>query len=191
MYLDTDTLIVGDIRELFRLLDTHDIAGRQDVYPGMDYDFPDVPAPFVEYNGGLLVFRKSPAVAAFFEDWVAEFKKLVVTSPRFETDQPALRRALYRSSLRHCAVPGEYDFQADMGGFLFWEAKVIHCHDDQEYAARMINRVLGARVYFPKLGTVLTGYTGLRAHLARWIRLNWDFFCFFWSALLGKVKRRK
>lgn len=191
IFLDTDTLVLGDIRGLFQLLNSHDLAARQDVYPGIDYQFPDVPEAFVEYNTGLIAFKKTPEMEAFFVDWSVEYQKLSQTSSRFDADQPSFRRTLCRSSLRHCALPGEYNFQADMGGYLFWRVKVIHCHADQEAAAQIANRFLGARAYFPKLAAVPTSFRGLRDYLATWVRLNWDFFQFFCSRVLGKFKGRR
>ena len=58
VFLDTDTFIIGDIRDLFRLLDVHDVAAKLEVYPGWDYEFPEVPSAFIEYNTGLIAFRK-------------------------------------------------------------------------------------------------------------------------------------
>jgi hypothetical protein len=190
VFLDTDTLVLGDLRGLFRLLEGYDLAAKLEVYPGWDVEFPDVPHAFIEHNTGVIVFRKTPPVEAFFADWAAEYHALAASSPRFDTDQPSFRRALYRSSLRHCALPAEYHLQADMGGFLFWDARLIHCHAGQERAARLANRVRGARVYLPRVATIPTGYCGIRSHLGRWARLNWDFFLAFWSALVGKVRRR-
>jgi hypothetical protein len=190
VFLDSDTLIVGDVRDLFRLVEAHDLAAKLEVYPGWDYDFPDVPRAFIEHNTGVIAFRKSAAVEAFFADWAAEYHALAATSPRYDTDQPSFRRALYRSPLRHCAIPTEYHLQADMGAFLFWDARLIHCHRDQERAARLANRVLGARVYIPNLTTIPTSFTGLGPHLARWARVNWDFFLAFGRALAGKFIRR-
>jgi hypothetical protein len=190
IFLDTDTLIRGDLGSLFRLLDTHDVAAKLEVYPGWDYEFADVPQAFVEYNTGVIVFRQTPAVNAFFADWGAEYRALRASSDRFDTDQPSFRRAVYRSPLRHCAIPTEYHLQADMGGYLFWDAKVIHCHHDQERAARIANRRLGARVYLPKMATIPTSHSGLRDHLTTWARLNWDFSRYFWSCLAAKLRRR-
>jgi hypothetical protein len=189
VFLDTDTLIVGDISGLFRLLEFHDIAAKLEVYPGWDYDFPELPKEFIEYNTGVIAFRKTPHVEQFFTDWTTEYHSLAASSRRFNTDQPSFRRTLYRSPLRHCAIPTEYHLQADMGGYLYWDARLIHCHHDQERAARIANRVRGARAYLPKLATIPTSYSGLRGHLGTWLRLNWDFFVAFWMSLAGKIRR--
>ncbi len=188
VFLDTDTLIVGDIRELFRLLDGHDLAAKLEVYPGWDYSFPEVPHPFIEHNTGLIDFRKNPQVEQFFADWKAEYHRLAASSTRYDTDQPSFRRALYRSSLRHCAIPTEYHLQADMGAYLFWEAKVIHCHHNQERAGRIVNRIRGARVYLPLVSTIPSTYSGLRAYFRIWARLNWDLWLGFLSILSGRTR---
>lgn len=172
IYLDTDTLILADIRDLFDLLDHHDVAAKHEVYPGWDYDALGVPRCFPEFNLGMIAFRRSAAALSFFANWHQTYNRLRAQSERFVTDQPSFRIALYHSTARHCTIPTEYHLQADFGGFMYWEVKVIHSHGPQERIADEVNRILGPRTYDPVVGTIPAGYRGRRALLTTWLWLN-------------------
>jgi hypothetical protein len=174
VFLDSDVYVCGDISGLFALLDTHDIAARLEAYPGWDYTLPGVPTCFPEYTTGLIAFRRSAAAAEFFRAWERAYAELAARGPRFVPDQPSFRHALFHSAARHCALPIEYHLQGDMGGFVFWDVKVVHSRRRPDRLAAALNRRLGPRFYDPVAGVIPCGYTGLAGQLKTWGRLNWD-----------------
>jgi hypothetical protein len=172
LFLDTDTLIVGDIEGIFDCLETHDIAVKPEVCPGWDYSFPGLPTAFPEFTTGVVAFKKTAATECFFLDWEKSYWELRSLGLRFEPDQPSFRLALFRSAARHCSIPPEYHLQADFGAYLYWDVRLIHCHHNQELAAKRVNRFLGARAYHPEIGAIQLGMSGLRSLLREWWYFN-------------------
>lgn len=161
IYLDTDTCVVGDLGEVFQLLERFDFAGHQ-LFEGHDSPIPGVPDPFMEFNGGVLAFRRSPAIEAFFDCWMAHYDAF--RSPGRPdrdayaniTDQKSLRLALYESDLRLAFLGPEYDFTPANVNFACAAVRIIHGRgDDLEKFARRLNARLGNRVYHPALDVVL------------------------------------
>lgn len=175
LYLDTDTLVLSDIRDLFSLLDHHDLAAKHEAYPGLDYNSRGVPNCFPEFNLGMIAFKRSPNTEAFFAEWKRLYAELRAESKRFVTDQPSFRIALYSSLARHCTIPTEYHLQADFGGSVYWQVKVIHSHGPQKQIATEVNRFLGHRLYSPVVGVLPAGYHGRWLLLTTWCRLNLRF----------------
>lgn len=174
VFLDSDVFVGADISDLFALLDTHDLAARQESYPGWDYTLPGVPACFPEYTTGLIAFRRSAAAAEFFRAWERAYAELAGRGPRFVPDQPSFRYALFHSAARHCCLPIEYHLQGEMGGFVYWEVKVVHSRRRPDRQAAALNRRLGPRFYDPVAGVIPCGYSGLGGQFKTWGRLNWD-----------------
>ena len=70
VYLDADTLVAGDLGELFELLKVYDVIGHQ-LFEGHDYACPGVPDAFPEFNSGMLGFRHGPGVDRLLARWRA------------------------------------------------------------------------------------------------------------------------
>jgi hypothetical protein len=108
LYLDTDTAINADILDMFRLLERFDIAlshahRRNDSIRLGTWRI-DLPRAFPQYNGGVILYQKSPAVIKFLEDWRDCFK-----AAGFQQDQMTLRELLWLSDLRIATLPPEYN----------------------------------------------------------------------------------
>lgn len=109
--LDTDTLVVAGVSDLFRLLDRFDLAAAQLPYNRRAkpiYKAPDVPDSFTEYNCGVLLFRRTPAVAAFLADWARAYAEDALDRPE-GNDQVYFRRCLYHSDLRVATLQHRYN----------------------------------------------------------------------------------
>ncbi len=125
IYMDSDTVAVGDISGLFALLGRFDIAACQGVgamgkrhNAGADGD---VPEAFAELNTGVVCFRRSAQTRACFERW----RDLYARNPQHVHDQPAFRQAVYESALSLCVLPPEYNF---LGGLAVLSGKVRVFH---------------------------------------------------------------
>lgn len=117
LYLDSDTRIVHDISDLFELLDRFDFAGahdqaRKSYHWGKKIpDYHAIPYPFPEYNGGVMLYKKSPKTDAFLELWRHHFyKNRELTNGK---DQASLRIALWNSDISIHTLPFEYNVRSD------------------------------------------------------------------------------
>jgi hypothetical protein len=105
LYLDTDTRVLGDLGELFRLLERFEMALAQRVHvPRPREGRPDVPSSFPQSNGGVLLYRSSPAALGFLEDWRAAYAEA-----GFKVDQITLRELLWASDIRFAVLPARFN----------------------------------------------------------------------------------
>ena len=108
LYLDTDTQLNADIQDMFRVLDRFDIAlchahrrndpTRQGIWR---IKLPDA---FPQHNGGVILYRRTPDVIHFMEEWRDKFREA-----GFQQDQMTLRELLWLSDLRMAVLPPEYN----------------------------------------------------------------------------------
>ena len=108
LYLDSDTRVVADIRGLFGVLDRFDIAAVQAMHRNGNrrtekYRI-DIPAPFPQFNGGVILFRKTEGVTRLLQDWSVAFAEMDTRH-----DQASLRELLWLSDLRVYTLPPEYN----------------------------------------------------------------------------------
>lgn len=108
LFLDTDTAVVRDIRGLFGLLDRFDIAAshapRRPASGNRHVWHVSMPHAFPQFNSGVLLFRKSPAVVTLLDQWRHHYH-----SAGFPQDQVTLRELLWLSDLRIATLPPEYN----------------------------------------------------------------------------------
>lgn len=153
VFLDTDTFVLDDLTPIFQVLDTFDLALLQDVNRGWNYELPDVPLSFSEFNTGVIAFRKSLGVESFFGKWSGEYDRL--RSERgMVNDQPAFRRTLFHSDLRVAPLPSEFHFLGDFPNSTLWKVRLIHARGDYSRIAKQANEFLGLRAYVPELGVM-------------------------------------
>lgn len=176
LFLDTDTHVVDDLSPVFGVLDRFDLALAQDVNRGWNYELPDVPLAFTEFNTGVIAFRKGEGVARFFHDWRENYLRLR-TELNLVNDQPAFRRTVFHSPLRIAPLPSEFHFLGDFPNSTLWKVRLIHARGDHARIERQANATLGLRAYVPELGA-MPAYTGrqqllrsLLAFVARGLRL--------------------
>jgi hypothetical protein len=108
LYLDTDTKLNTDIRDIFRVMERFDIAlchaHRRNDPTRLGTWRIDLPQVFPQHNGGVILFRKTPDVIKFLEKWRDSFKEA-----GFQQDQMTLRELLWLSDLRVAILPPEYN----------------------------------------------------------------------------------
>ncbi len=110
IFLDTDTLIIGDLTDVFSLLDRFDFATvpEPNARPDRGLDS-GVPRSFPEPNSGFFAFRKTPAVLSLFDTWLKEYDVLH-QAKGVTANQPALRIALWKSdSVKHLTLGSEFN----------------------------------------------------------------------------------
>ena len=98
LYLDSDTRVLGPLDDLFDVLERFDlaIAQRARVRPNRKSVRwrHDVPAAFPEHNGGVILYRSSPAALGFLEAWRDAYAEA-----GFKVDQITLRELLWSTDL--------------------------------------------------------------------------------------------
>jgi hypothetical protein len=73
LYLDSDTYMADDSRELFSLLEKFDLAAVHAPYRAQ-YRVNEVPDCFPELNLGVLLFRKSEQIESLFGRWLQIYR---------------------------------------------------------------------------------------------------------------------
>lgn len=163
LYLDTDVDIIDlqAINDIFEALDRFDVVGRVDTGRRFELYQPpsrhisniNVPDSFPMINGGVFGFTNNERVDEMFEIWRDTFEKYrdEMDNPQ---DQPALREALYHSSVRLGPLPPEYNFRVPYPHFLVGDVKVLHGRaSNLEELGEMINAdtesIWHGRVYLP------------------------------------------
>ena len=108
LYLDTDTRVLGDLSEAFRLLERFDMALTQRNHvpasPAKAVWRHAVPSSFPQANGGVVLYRSSPAALGFMADWRAAYAEA-----GFGVDQITLRELLWASDLRFAVLPARFN----------------------------------------------------------------------------------
>jgi len=145
LLLDTDTLVCGNITEIFDVLDQFDIAAS--VIADNEFEISDIPKSFPEYNTGVLAFKKSDIAESFIADWKDAYREQLEKGVRM--NQPSFRRTLYESNLRIATLPTEYNCRVNFGGHLKNQVKIIHGSiENPKLMIQKINEMSTARVYY-------------------------------------------
>lgn len=108
VYLDSDTIALCDLSDLFAVLDRFDIAAAHMQYSNTTLATGDssIPASFPQLNAGVLAVKRSPATQKLLRDWGQ-----IVRDTGASFDQPSLRQLLWNSDLRLAVLPMEYNFK--------------------------------------------------------------------------------
>jgi hypothetical protein len=162
VFLDTDTLVAAPLEDLFTLLDRFDVIGQQ-LFEGHDYGLPGVPDAFPEFNTGVLGFRRSASVTAFFEAWALAYTGFLAqnTAGAYHysnvSDQKSFRNALYVSGLRHAVLGPEYNFIPHHTNLACCPVKILHSRAGPaaEHLLQRLNSWSGTRAYTPELDVVV------------------------------------
>lgn len=118
LYLDSDTGVVGNIIEIFGLLDRFDVAATHDMmrknprHSEMYPYYKDIPDGFPEFAGGVILFKKSDVVENFFIRWRKNFNTWYDLTGEVR-DQPSFRTALWQCKDLHIhTLPPEYNIRS-------------------------------------------------------------------------------
>jgi len=150
LYLDTDTYVCGDVRDVFEVLDISDMAiahnearARWDerIYEKSEYDLPDA---FTEYNSGVVAYNNCAGVKEVFNRWAEVYRNMDCN-----INQPAFRVALYDSDVDISTLPPEYNFMNHTVGYACGEIKIIHKTSsslERSKVAELLNDCMEPRV---------------------------------------------
>ena len=160
LFLDTDTYVCADISNMFAVLDRFDLAASHDntfvsgsAQTYLSDQVMRVPEAFMQFNSGVLLYRRSPEIIAMFEQWAQLVDLFMHAASAFREkghakDQTALREALYESDLRFATLPREYNCRYHSMNTLHDEVKILHGRRlDLAEVAALINGSRQRRVH--------------------------------------------
>jgi hypothetical protein len=174
--LDSDTYCLQPFPELFDLLDHFQLAAAFDIGRFSERWEPSigrrvfiqsdgVPECFIEFNTGVIVFRREPEVLQVFDQWLQACIDARRAAIPFAQDQPAFRKVIYDSGLRIATLPSEYCFRLHTPDLARTAVKILHGRwaysdlgPDQEAVlarlGRLVNRILDTRVLVHAFGII-------------------------------------
>lgn len=175
IFLDSDTLVIGDLNGVFPLLDKFDFASVSEPNARPDRGIArGVPESFPEANSGFFAFRKTTAVERLFQSWVEEFDRLHELEG-VTANQPALRIALWNSEARLLTLGSEYNLILHANCGVSGAVRVVHDRSpDREATGALVNRHLSPRAVIPGFGPVF-GFITRRGWVRQYLRLSWRF----------------
>jgi hypothetical protein len=139
LFLDTDTQLLAPVWELADLLARFDLAYCHAPYRCI-YELEACPASFPEPNTGVILYNRKRAVRGVFREWARIYREHLALDPPPMHDQPALRQAVYDSSISCTVLPPEYNlrtiFPYFAGGNL--PVKILHGREPSLSAIRRI-----------------------------------------------------
>lgn len=132
VFLDTDTVVLGDLTFGFEMAERHGIA--MTIAPACyarrrDPEIGDA----IEYNTGVMFFRRSPDVEEVFRVWEE-------LAPSHRSDQPTFARAMVQTGFNPFVLPrnwnyrGGIDFPQVYGPIKVWHSRV---EIDEETAEKL------------------------------------------------------
>jgi len=122
LYLDADTRVIGSLVDLFRVLDRFDIAmahahKRANANSRRKWQL-ELPAAFSQFNGGVILYRRTDKVLTFLEAWREAFH-----TAGCRKDQVTLRELVWASDLQVYVLPPEFNVRYK---------KVVETWDEEE-----------------------------------------------------------
>ena len=155
IFIDGDTLLLMPVYELFDVLDHFDLAATiapQLFHPagiaaGIYDILPKISMAIPEWNGGLLVARRSARFREFVIAWDKLFLKSIQAG--YLLDQASLRCAIATSELRVATLANIYNFRAHLQQTVRGRVRILHAHGDLPAIAETINASAKLRHYQP------------------------------------------
>jgi len=151
LFLDTDTFVIEPCGDLFDLLDHFDLAASHE--PGrLQYPIRMVPDAFVEFNTGVIAYRRSEAVNRFFRTWRRFYQRdwernLKVGKKPY--DQISFTQVLYRSVLRIYVLSPEYNFRTVFPQSPAGKVRIVHGRGFSKRDFAALNANTAPRLFCP------------------------------------------
>lgn len=111
LFLDCDTLVLAPLGDLFALCERFELAVAHDMrrlsaLVREGHAVPDTPYAFPQFNTGVLLYRRSPAMAAFLADWARRYAEA-----GRGRDQITFRDLIWQSDIRFHVLPTEFNLR--------------------------------------------------------------------------------
>lgn len=153
LFLDTDTLVLGNLSGLFEMLNLFDLLVARDPWAVPE---PGTPDALRQYNTGVLAYRgDQDAVQEFFREWDRDYRTMVAEEGRYTNDQRSFQRLIGGASFRWFTLGEQYNLRTNAPALLrpMESAVVLHGRRGApEGVAPVINlNPHGFRIFFPSL----------------------------------------
>lgn len=155
LYLDSDTLVVGDLGPGFALLDRFEFAAEQ-LAGGHHYQVPGLPKTFPEISGGVFFWRPTDKVKAFFERWREYYDKYDQAHEVKTFDQKSMRIAMWHSDVNFGRLPSTFNLMPYSPRLLECEVVILHGRGEKMLEA-MYRRASWSdelRAFLPGVGEI-------------------------------------
>lgn len=116
LYLDSDTRVVHDLRDVFHVLErfdvamAHDFARKRRTMASVIAEYDAIPYAYSEFNGGVVLYGRTPGASRFLELWRERFHQFRDRTNGW--DQPALRVAAWESGAHIMTLPPEFNVRS-------------------------------------------------------------------------------
>jgi hypothetical protein len=152
IFLDSDTVVLGKMDDLFSMLDRFDF-GIQFTEGGNHYTLPGVPTCFYEPSAGIIAWKRSDRVQQFFADWAKAYELIEKQQGTPGAwDQRSLRLALYESDLRLAPLSAEWQFYTYKPNVVAGPVVMVHGRLLAPHVIKSIEKSTELRVWMPKVG---------------------------------------
>jgi hypothetical protein len=154
LFLDTDTLVLSEIKDLIRLGDYFDLAVVSDTY--LPDHHPLIPRSFPEFNTGVILFNKTPEVISMLSAWKEIFLSQMRSEKPPKHDQPSFRESLFFSPVRFVTLSNEWNFHAQHPRILNAgsSVKILHTRRrDDELSSAVFETAGQSRIFIPSEDT--------------------------------------
>ena len=153
LFLDSDTLVCGDLMPGFALLDRFEFCGEQ-VAGGHHYQLPGLPPSFPEINSGVLFWRPTENVKKLFENWRRLYDELDQSKETRKWDQKSLRYAVWLSDVRFARLPSAFNVMPYYPAAIERELVVAHgrSFENLQRLQQRLSKSTEFRAYVPGLG---------------------------------------
>jgi len=152
VFLAHDMVAFGQLDPVFDLLAVYDIAAAHAAdHTGLAD--PAVPEAFYPFDAAVIAYRSTPAVLACLAAWherLVDAMEQDPDDPLHHAGHASLRRVLWQHRLAVAVLPPEYNYRAELAGFLRGKAALVHAAGlPAGDIARTLNRSDGPRVFAP------------------------------------------
>jgi hypothetical protein len=153
LFLDSDTLVCGDLMPGFALLDRFELCGEQ-VAGGHHYELPGLPPSFPEINSGVLFWKPTEKVRKLFEEWRRLYDELDQSQEARKWDQKSLRYAVWQSDVRFARLPSAFNVMPYYPAAIERELVVAHGRSFENLLRlqQRLSKSTEFRAYVPGLG---------------------------------------
>jgi hypothetical protein len=117
LYIDSDTRVVRDLRDVFDVLGrfdlamAHDFARKRSTMASRIPEYAAIPYAFSEFNGGVILYGRSPGATRFLELWRQRFHQYKEQTQGW--DQASLRVAAWESGAQILTLPPEFNVRSE------------------------------------------------------------------------------
>jgi hypothetical protein len=153
IFLDSDTIVVEPLDDIFSLLDRFDLA-VQFTEGGHHYQSLGISPAFDEPSAGILAWKRSQSTEEFFDRWESDYKEI-----REEQgvdgawDQRSLKSAIWHSDIRIAPLSANWQFCTYKPNVVTGSVKMLHGRNISDKVIIEVNESHELRTWLPKVGS--------------------------------------